>query len=58
MLTVAAAATQLGVKEATVRVWIAKGLIGHAKLGRAVRIPAEEIAKFIRENTVLAKSTR
>ncbi len=58
MLTVAAVAQRLGLKEPTIRVWIANGRITYVKLGRAVRIAEEEVAKFIRDNTISAKQTK
>jgi excisionase family DNA binding protein len=58
MLTVQAVAERLGVKEATIRVWITKGRIAHVKLGRAVRVPAEEVTRLIQENLRHATSAR
>jgi len=40
-------AARLGVKESTVRAWLAAGKLGYVKLGRAVRIPEEEIARLV-----------
>jgi excisionase family DNA binding protein len=55
MLTVREAAERLGLRESTVRAWIAQRRIGVVRLGRAVRIPSEEIARLIAENTVPAR---
>lgn len=58
LLTVSAAAVELGVSVHTVRAWIARRRIGHVRLGRAVRIPASEIARLIELGTVPAISER
>ncbi len=58
MLTVAEVAKHLGLKEGTVRLWISRRKIAHVKLGRAVRVPQEEIERLIRENTVPARPKR
>lgn len=50
MLTVAQVAQQLGLKEPTVRAWIARGRISYVKFGRAVRVPADEVRRLIEEN--------
>lgn len=52
MLTVREVAERLGLRESTVRAWIAQRRIGVVRLGRAVRIPPEEVARLIAENTV------
>jgi len=54
-LTVKEAADELGVKQPTVRKWIAERRMTHVKLGRAVRIPSEAVERFIRENTIPAR---
>jgi excisionase family DNA binding protein len=45
--TVAEAAAQLNLSKATIRAWIAQRRLGHVRLGRAVRIPAEEIDRML-----------
>ena len=54
MLTVADAAKELGLKEATIRAWIARRQLAYVKLGRSVRVPAEEITRLIKQGTVPA----
>ncbi len=54
-LTVRDAADELGVKQPTVRKWIAERRLPHVKLGRAVRIPAEAVWAFIEKNTIPAR---
>jgi excisionase family DNA binding protein len=50
VLTVSAVAKRLGLKEPTIRLWISQGRIAHLKLGRAIRVPAEEVERIIRES--------
>jgi excisionase family DNA binding protein len=45
--TVTEVAEILGMRECTVRLWLSQGKFTYAKLGRSVRIPADEIEKFI-----------
>lgn len=54
MLTVAAAAVALGLKEPTIRLWIAQRKLAHVKLGRAVHVPETEISRLILANTIPA----
>jgi excisionase family DNA binding protein len=62
MLTVAQSAERLGLKEPTIRLWIAQRKLAHVKLGASrrsvVRIPESEIDRLIRENTVPAREAR
>jgi excisionase family DNA binding protein len=58
MLTVADAANRLGIKEGTLRLWLAQRKLGHVKLGRAVRVPESEVERLIRENTIPAREER
>jgi excisionase family DNA binding protein len=58
MLTVIEVGQRLGLKPATIRMWIAKRKMAHVKLGRSVRIPETEIDRVIRENTVPARDCR
>ena len=55
MLNVDEAAQLLGLKSATVRAWILRRKIDYVRVGRAVRIPAEAVKKFIERNTVPAR---
>jgi len=55
MLNVAQVADRLGVKPATIRLWISKRKLAHVKLSRAVRIPEAEVERLIRENTIPAR---
>jgi excisionase family DNA binding protein len=56
MLTVAQAASRLGIKEATLRLWIYQRKVAHVKLGRSVRVPENEIERLIKENLIPARS--
>jgi excisionase family DNA binding protein len=58
LLTVAEAAEALSLKVSTVRAWLARRKLVRVNCGRAVRIPAEAIEKFIAENTVPARDPR
>lgn len=58
LLTCAEAAIELGLKEATIRVWIAQRRLESVKLGRAVRIPSSAIESLIQENTLPARRDR
>jgi excisionase family DNA binding protein len=55
LLTCAQAAEALGLKEATIRVWIARRKLAFVKLGRAVRVPSESIEEMIMANIVPAR---
>lgn len=55
MLTVKQAAERLGLKAATLRAWIGQRRIGIVRLGRAVRIPLEEVERLIAEGTIPAR---
>jgi excisionase family DNA binding protein len=57
-LTVKEAAVELGVKEPTVRKWIAERRLTHVRLGRAVRIPSQTVRNFIEKNTIPAIERR
>ena len=50
--TVPVAAGELGISVSTVRAWIAQRRIGFIRLGRAVRIPAQEIQRLLEEGFV------
>jgi excisionase family DNA binding protein len=58
LLTVAETAEALNLKISTVRAWLAKRKLPRVNCGRAVRIPADAIARFIEENTIPAKVPR
>ncbi len=55
LVTCAVAAEMLGLKEPTIRVWIARRKLPSVKLGRSVRVPAAAIAELIRLNTIPAR---
>ncbi len=57
-LAVSDAARELGLREGTIRAWIAQGRIGYHKLGKAVRIPRAEIERILRESLIPAKVAR
>ena len=58
MLTVKQASERLGLQDSTLRAWIAQRRIGIVRLGRAVRIPLEEVERLIAEGTIPAKGPR
>lgn len=58
LLTVRETAEALGLRESTCRAWIAQRRIGIVRLGRAVRIPLEEVERLIAEGTVPARVPR
>lgn len=58
MLTVRQASDRLGLRESTIRAWIAQRRIGVVRLGRAVRIPSDEVERLIAENTIPARKQR
>ena len=45
---------ELGLSVYTVRSWIASRRLAHLRLGRAIRVPAEEIRRVIEQSTVPA----
>ena len=45
--TVGQAATELNLSQATIRAWIAQRRLGHLRLGRAIRIPVDEIQRLL-----------
>jgi excisionase family DNA binding protein len=45
--TVEQAAEELNLSQATIRAWISQRRLGHVRLGRAVRVPAEEIRRVL-----------
>jgi excisionase family DNA binding protein len=52
MVTVRRAATQFGLKEKTIRRWLALRKIEYIKIGGAVRISQSEITRIIENGTV------
>jgi excisionase family DNA binding protein len=58
LLTVAQAAEALGLKPATIRAWLARRRLPRVNCGRAVRIPADAVQRFIEENTIPAQEGR
>ena len=54
LLTCAEAAEALGLKEATIRVWIARRKLTYVKLSRSVRVPAEAVEDLILRGTMPA----
>jgi excisionase family DNA binding protein len=60
MLTVAQAAQRLGIKEGTLRLWLAQRRLTYCRLGRrAIRLDESEVSRLIREGTIPAcKSER
>ena len=51
-LTVAQAASVLGLSNHTVRAWISKRMLAHARLGRAIRILPAEIQRLLESSAV------
>jgi len=58
LLTVREVAQRLGIREGTVRLWLAQRRLPKVKCGRAVRIPQEAVEHFVLRNTVPAKDGR
>jgi excisionase family DNA binding protein len=58
LLTVKQVADVLGMKEATIRLWIAKRRLPRVNCGRAVRVPESAVAGFIETHTVPAREDR
>ena len=56
--TVEQAAEELSVSVHTIRAWIARRKIAYVRLGRAIRVPAAEIARLIEAGTVPAAPDR
>ena len=50
LLTIREASERLGLRESTLRKWLLQKRIAYCKLGRSVRLPAEVVAKLIRES--------
>ncbi len=58
LLTVRQTAERLGLRECTIRLWLAQRKLPRVYCGRAVRIPAEAVEEFIRRNTIPAREER
>ena len=59
LLSVKESAERLGLKPATIRAWLLRRKnLPFVRCGRAVRIPAEAVERFIQENTIPAKEER
>ncbi len=58
MHTTKVTAARLGVKESTVRAWLAAGRLGYVKLGRSVRVPESEIQRVIASGSRPARPAR
>jgi excisionase family DNA binding protein len=56
--TVEEAATELNLSRATIRAWIAQRRLGHIRLGRAIRVPADEIRRVLEAGYVPAERKR
>jgi excisionase family DNA binding protein len=53
--TVSEAAEELGLSVHTVRAWIASRRLAHLRLGRSIRVPAEELRRVIQDSTIPAE---
>jgi excisionase family DNA binding protein len=58
LLTVVEAAEALGLKPSTIRAWLLRRRLPRVSCGRAVRVPAEAIERFIEQNTIPAAEKR
>jgi excisionase family DNA binding protein len=58
LLTVCEVARLLNLSSSTIRAWLSRGKLPRVSCGRAVRIPAEAVRKFIEENTIPALPAR
>jgi excisionase family DNA binding protein len=58
LISVQEAAAMLGLQPATIRAWLTQRKLPRVNCGRAVRIPAEAVEKFIAENTIPARGER
>jgi excisionase family DNA binding protein len=57
LLNINQAAEALNLKPATIRAWLLRRKLPRVNCGRAVRIPAEAIVRFVEENTIAAKGS-
>jgi len=58
LLSIKEASELLALKPATIRAWLLRRKLPRVNCGRAVRIPAEALDKFIAENTIPAREDR
>jgi excisionase family DNA binding protein len=58
LLSIKEASELLALKPATIRAWLLRRKLPRVNCGRAVRIPAEAVERFIQENTIPAKAER
>jgi len=58
LLTVKQVADALGMKEATIRLWIAMRKLPRVNCGRAVRVPSTAVAEFVERNTIPVRPDR
>jgi excisionase family DNA binding protein len=58
LLRVQEVALRLGIKEGTVRLWLALRKLPRVQCGRSVRVPAEAVEEFIARNTIPAREGR
>jgi len=58
LLTVKQTADALGMKVATIRLWIAQRRLPRVSCGRAVRVPASAVVEFIERNTIPTREDR
>jgi excisionase family DNA binding protein len=57
LLSVDKAAERLGLKPATIRAWLLRRKnLPFVRCGRAIRIPAEAVERFVAENTIPARA--
>jgi excisionase family DNA binding protein len=58
LLSVAETAQKLGMKPATIRLWLATRKLPRVNCGRSVRIPDTAVDAFIEKNLIPAKEPR
>ena len=56
--TVEQAALELNLSRATIRAWIAQRRLGYVRLGRAIRIPVQEIQRVLEGGYVPPERSR
>jgi excisionase family DNA binding protein len=58
LYTLAQAAQLLGLQPVTLRAWAARRKIAVHRLGRAIRVPASEVARLLQQSFVPARPER
>jgi len=58
LLSIKEASELLALKPATIRAWLYRRRLPCVRCGRAIRVPADAIARFIERNTVPAREER